>query len=294
MADARELGISRRRVRDAVADGRLRRVLHNVYVGAEAPDTVELRAAAAGRVLSAQSVITDRTAAWIHDVDAFVHAEHEVLPPVESCALRWKARTRRDGVAGRTRDLEARDVMTMSGVRVTTPLRTALDLGCNLHRRDAFATLCLFMKLHAITREDLEREALRFRGRRGVVQLRQLIPWADPRVDSVREAWTLLAIIEAGLAMPEPQFWVEDDGVPVFRLDFAYPRHKVAVEYDGREWHLLTSEQKRHDAERRAWLEREGWTVIVVRNGDFTGAALDRWLQELRRALAPTYSNRRW
>jgi len=34
--------------------------------------------------------------------------------------------------------------------------------------------------------------------------------------------------------------------------------------------------------------------VIVVRIGDFTGDALDRWLDELRAALRPTYSNRRW
>jgi hypothetical protein len=294
MADARQLAISRRRVRNAVADGTLRRVLHNVYVRSEVPDTVELRAAAAGHVLSADSVIIDRTAAWIHGVDVFVHREHEVVPAVESCALRWKARARRDGVDGRTRDLKPRDIMTISGVRVTTPLRTALDLGCNLHRRDAFAALCLRLQRHRLTGEMLGREALRFGRRRGVVQLRQLIPWADPRVESTREAWTLLAIRDVGLPAPEPQFWVEDDGVLVFRLDFAYPLHKVAIEYDGRDWHLLTEEQRRHDAERREWLKSQGWTVIVVRNGDFTGAALERWIGELRRALASTYSNRRW
>ena len=36
------------------------------------------------------------------------------------------------------------------------------------------------------------------------------------------------------------------------------------------------------------------WTVIVVRRGDFTGERLDRWLGELRDALQPDYSNRRW
>ena len=128
-----------------------------------------------------------------------------------------------------------------------------------------------------------------------MIQLRQLIPRAEPRVESTREAWTLLAILDADLPAPEPQVWIEDeDGVAVYRVDFGYPRSKVAVEYDGRDWHLLTDEQKHHDAERRAWLKSQGWTVIVVRNGDFTGSALDSWLRELRKALAPTYSNRRW
>jgi hypothetical protein len=31
----------------------------------------------------------------------------------------------------------------------------------------------------------------------------------------------------------------------------------------------------------------------VVRSGDFTGSALDRWLDEVRDALATPYSNRR-
>jgi hypothetical protein len=295
LADADALGIGARTLRRAVADGRVRRVLRGVYARSELPDTVDLRAVAAGRALKPHCVVTDRTAAWIHGVDVFVHSEHEVLPPVESCALRWKARARRDGVDGRTRDLSPRDIMTVSGVRVTTPLRTALDLGCNLHRRDAFAALCLFRKGFGLSTRALESEALRFRRRRGVVQLRQLIPWTDARVESPREAWTLLTILDAGLPAPEVQVWVEDDdGVPVFRVDLAYPRHRIAVEYDGRDWHHLTDEQKRHDAERRGWLRSHGWTVIVVRAGDFTGAALDAWLLELRRLLAATYSNRRW
>jgi very-short-patch-repair endonuclease len=77
-------------------------------------------------------------------------------------------------------------------------------------------------------------------------------------------------------------------------LDLAYPRLRVVVEYDGEDFHDRTEEQRRHDAERRAWLEEHDWTVVVVKKGDFTGAGLDRWLGELRRALRPTYSNRRW
>ena len=120
---------------------------------------------------------------------------------------------------GRTRDLAAGDIMVISGVRVTTPLRTALDLGCHLHRRDALAALDQFMRHHGLGREHMTTEALRFFRRRGVVQLRQLIPLADPRAESPRESWTRLAIVDAGLPCPEPQHWIEVDGVPTFRLD---------------------------------------------------------------------------
>lgn len=294
LTDAARLGIPRHRVHLAVRDGVLRRVLRGVFVRAEVPDSIELRAAAASIVVGPSSVITDRTAAWVHGVDVLTHGEHDALPPIESCVLRWKSRSRRHGVDGRTRDLADDDIMIISGVRVTTPLRTALDLGCNLHRKDALAALDQFIRIHGLTCDALATAVMRYFRRRGVVQLRQLIPLADGRSESPRESWTRLAIIDAGLPVPEAQFWVEIDGVPTYRVDLAYPRLRVAIEYDGEEFHDRTEQQRLHDAERRAWLEAHGWTVVVVRNGDFTGAGLDRWIQEVRRALRPSYTNRRW
>jgi hypothetical protein len=293
-ARARELGISRKQLAGAVDNRLIRRVLQGVYVRTDQPDSVETRASCAALVIAPGSVLRDRTAAWIHGVDVFTHAEHEVLPPIETCVPRFRSPTDRTGIDGGTRDLAEEDVMTVGGVRVTTPLRTALDLGCHLRRREALAALDQFMRLHDLRREEYASAAVRFFRRRGVVQLRQLIALADPRADSPRESWTRLAIIDAGLPAPEPQFWVEVDGVPTFCLDLAYPRHRVAVEYDGEEFHDRTPEQREHDAGRRSWLERDGWTIIVVRRGDFTGAGLDRWLGELRAALRPSYSTRRW
>jgi hypothetical protein len=127
-----------------------------------------------------------------------------------------------------------------------------------------------------------------------VVQARQLVPLVNPDIESLREAWTYLEIGDAGIPLPEAQYWVEIDGVPTYRLDFAYPHIRVCVEYDGFEAHERTPEQREYDRKRRQLLRDHGWTVIVVRRGDFTGDALDRWLRELRDALTPSYSNRRW
>jgi hypothetical protein len=293
-ARARALGIGRSRLDSALRDGLIRRVLHGVYLRADQPDTVETRVACAALVIAPGSVLRDRTAAWVHGVDVLTYGEHDLLPPLETCVPRFRAPSDRHGIDGGTRDLARDDVMMIRGVSVTTPLRTALDLGCHLRRRDALAALDQFMRVHEISRGQLRREAVRFFRRRGVVQLRRLIPLADHRAESPRESWTRLEIIDAGLPCPEPQYWIEINGVPTYRLDLAYPRLRIAVEYDGDEFHHRTDEQKRHDAERREWLERHGWTVIVVRNGDFTSPGLQRWLGELRVALRPTYSNRRW
>ena len=109
----------------------------------------------------------------------------------------------------------------------------------------------------------------------------------------MRESWVRITIIDAGLPAPDLQVWVVDDGVPRYRLDLAYRRRKVAVEYDGEDGHLQTEEQIEDDEARRAWLRARGWVVIVVRSGDFTGARLDRWISALRVAMRPSYSNRR-
>lgn len=293
-AQAPEMGLSRKALATCLRERSVRRVLHGVYLRADQPDTVETRVACASLVIAPGSVVRDRTAAWIHGISLLTAAEQEVLPPVETCVGRFRAPSDRAGVDGGTRDLAEHDVTTVDGLLVTTPLRTALDLGCNLHRRDALAALDQFMRLHGIAREQLGAEAVRFFRRRGVVQLRQLIPLADARAESVRESWTRLAVIDAGLPCPEPQVWIEVDGVPTYRLDLAYRRHRIGIEYDGAEFHARTDEQRRRDTQRRQWLRSEGWTVLVVRNGDFSGPGLDRWLSELRTALRSRYSNRRW
>ncbi|MDQ6527367.1 DUF559 domain-containing protein [Nocardioides sp. LHD-245] len=150
------------------------------------------------------------------------------------------------------------------------------------------------LNFHGLTRGHLLREVARFRRRRGVVQCRQLAALVDPRVESHREAWVLLELHDQGFPRPEPQWWIKVAGVPTYRLDFAYPSAKVCVEYDGEDFHDLTDQQRRNDRERRRWLRENGWTVIVVKRGDFTSPATDRWIRAVDQALAATYTNRRW
>lgn len=293
-ATLRELGMSDWRIRQLLASGVIRRVIHGVYARADLDDTMELRIEAIATVVDPRHVVVDRTAAWIHGVDVLLFAEHEFVPPVETCALRGRHPTERAAADGRRRDLVPDDITVVGGVRVTTPLRTAMDLGCNLRRRDAMAALIAIAREHGITPAQIRQRLPRFRRRRGVVQLRELIDLIDPRIESAREAWVWLAIHDAGLPEPEPQVWIDVGGVPTYRLDFAYRRSRVCVEYNGVDFHDMTDEQRRSDKERHDWLRAHGWTVVVVRLGDFTGDGLDRWLRELREALRPTYSNRRW
>lgn len=281
---AHAVGISRKRLDRLVRERDVRRVLRGVYVRADVPDTIDVRAAAARLVLSPFAVACDRTAAWLLGIDTLEHRELEILPPLEAYVLRDHSRPRRRGCAGGTRDLRSRDVCEQDGLRLTTPLRTALDLACKLRRRDALAALDGFMREYGLATRQLERELVRYFRRRGVVQARELVPLADPASESPGESWTRIEIVDHGLPAPRLQWWVVENGDRLFRLDLAYPLHKVAVEYDGREFHD-DDVRREHDRRRRTWLREHGWTVIVVTKDDFTPEAVDRWIQEIRDAL---------
>lgn len=298
LAEVLSAGLTEQALRGRLRRGSLRTVLRGVYASPDDEDSLEFRARCASKVTSPHHVLTDRTAAWIHGVDVLVTAELAKLPPIETCALRGHQPTKVTGTDGRTRDLRPDDIMTIHGVRVTTPVRTALDLGCCLRRREAFAALNAFARAYGLTRADYLRRLPRFRGRRGVIQLRELVGLVDPRLESQRESWVYLEIVTAGLPRPEPQVWIDVGGVPTYRLDLAYPDLRVCVEYDGFAAHESDPGQAEYDAARRRWLREHGWRIIVVRNGDFTGDRLAAWVGRLREALREAadaaYSNRRW
>ena len=283
-AEAARLGTSRTTLSRWVKEGRLRRLFTGIYIRADVPDTTLLRAQAARLVLSEHSVVCDRTAAWIHGIDVHRYAELDSVPELETVVLRGHDPTDRWGCRGGSRDLVEGDWQLIGGVRVTTPVRTALDLACRLPRRDVIAALDAFAFECGVTIAQLNRLLLRYHRRRGVVQARELVQLVDARSESRRESWTRIEIHDQGLPAPTPQHWIVVDGLPTYRLDLAYPRARVAVEYDGEDFHT-SPEQRAHDEERRAWLRDHGWYVVVVTRGCFSGAALVAWTAEVREAL---------
>jgi very-short-patch-repair endonuclease len=292
-ADLDVLQVSDGQLRRAIRDRQVRVVIRGVFVRYDVPDSLELRLEAVAHHLAPGQVVCDRTAAWLHGVDMFSQAEKVLVPRVESAVMPGRRASKAAEVRGRNRSLLKRDIGELNGLRVTTPLRTALDLACNLHRKDGLAALDVFARLHGIRVEQLERELPRFRRRRGVIQARALVRLMDSRAESVRESWVRLTLVEAGLPLPDLQVWVDRNGVPTYRLDLAYPASRVAIEYDGEPFHR-SQESRAHDRQRREWLREQGWTLIIVRNGDFSSPALETWIGRVRDALESSYCNLRW
>jgi Protein of unknown function (DUF559) len=283
-ATALALGITKRRLADGVREATLLKPFRNVYIPTDIRLTTEVRARAAALVINDNAVVCDRTAAWIWGVDCFQFRELDGTPPLEIFMLRGHRASRRPEIRGGQRELIAADITMVGGVRVTTPSRTALDLGCGLGRRDALAAMDALARACELKLSDFLRLLPRYAGRRGVVQLRELVPLVDARAESAGESWMRMEIHDHGLPRPEVNWWVDVDGVRTFRLDLAYPHAKVAVEYDGEEFHSR-DEDKAADAARRKWLEQHGWIVIVVDKASFTDDAIHEWITAIREAL---------
>lgn len=281
---ALEAGLTRWDLAQLVKRHEVRRVLTNLYIPWDHPDSLETRAQAAGLVLADHAVAVDRTAAWIWGVDARSPWQLDLPPEVEFFVLRGNTRIRRPEVRSGERDLLPSDITSVEGIAVTVPVRTSLDLACGLGAYEALAAMDALARAQGATVPSLTAALPRFAGRRGVVQARRLVPLVDERAESTGESFTRFAISEEGLPAPQPQYWVRVGGVPTYRLDLAYPRHKICVEYDGEEFHS-SDEAKENDRRRRKWLRDHGWIVIVVTKDDLRGPDRDAWLRELRAAL---------
>ena len=270
MHQATAWGVTRQRLRSLVSSGLVRPLLREVYVAAQAPDSIETRAKALGLVIPETAVITDRTAAWLHGVDVLPRGAVGSVPPI-SVFHTDDTRVRRPGVAAGRRGLLPTDRTVIHGVQVTTALRTALDLGRLLRRFDAMAAIDGFLRI-GVPHEVLLAEIERFRGYRGVRQLRALAPLGDGLAESVAESALRLYWYDAGLPTPVLQFWEYDDaGAPVYRLDITLPEIGYCAEYDGEDFHT-SPKDRAHDEARREWLSHErGWDIDVFTKEDVYG-----------------------
>jgi hypothetical protein len=281
-AQARGWGVSDWQLRRLVEEGYVRRVLPGVHVAAQTPDTVLTRARALAMVVHPAAVVTDRTAAWLHGVEILPRSRMPEVPPLQ-VFHRPGHRLKGVGLASGERLLAPEDVVRLDGIRVTSPLRTALDLGRLLWRFDALAALDGFLR-NGLDHDELLAGVDRFAGYRGVVQLRVLAPLADSRAESAAESALRLHWEDAGLPRPVPQLAL-DGGA--FRLDLALPALRYAAEYDGAEFHSSDADRD-HDLRRRLTISREhGYRFGIFTADDLYragGDATARLLGDVREA----------
>ncbi len=183
------------------------------------------------------------------------------------------------GVVTRRDMLRCSEIQTIDGCAVTTPERTAFDIGRRAGRRLAVARLDALTRATGFNVDDVLTVAKCHPGTRGLRQLESILALVDGGAESPQESYLRLLLIEAGLPRPQTQIAVlGSDGFPVAYLDMGWPDHMVAVEYDG-DQHRTDRRQYVKDIRRIEMLERMGWIIVRV-------VAEDRPTDILRRVRA--------
>ena len=178
------------------------------------------------------------------------------------------------------------------GVRLTTPASTWAALGAVIidhYDLIAVADAVVREKIFSddppplATLEQLH-AALAAGRRVGGAALRQALPRVRTRSASRMETRCRLILSDAGLPEPQLNYMVFDrDGKFVACVDMAYPRQKIAIEYEG-EHHLRDPEQWAKDIARYEALAAAGWFVIRVTKADVFDGRRDL-VRRVRQAL---------
>jgi len=179
-------------------------------------------------------------------------------------------------------------IQLVSSRRATTPAWTAVELAREARRPRALAVLDAAVHSAWCTPADLAEAAHRQRGRRGIVQVRDLLRWVDGRAESAMESEARLAMLDGGLPQPELQYLIHGRDGEVWRVDFAWPEARVAVEYESVAWHAGRLEMER-DKSRFAGIQDIDWIVIPIVVADVRrspGRMCERIQRHLDRAAA--------
>lgn len=172
-------------------------------------------------------------------------------------------RRRQAGLLVRTDRVAADEIMTVGGISVTTPARTAYDIGRYVLRPDALGRLDALYRATRFRADEVDGLIARYGPVRGVRQLRELLPLVDAGAESLKESWLRLLLVDAGLPAPETQIPVTDGNEAFAFLDMGWRDLQLAVEYDG-DHHRTDRPSYVRDLRRLPKIETKGWEVMRI------------------------------
>ncbi|KAA8884981.1 DUF559 domain-containing protein [Nocardia colli] len=233
------------------------RVFPDVYLRKGCTLDAEGRARAAAHWAKGSGVLIGYSAAALHgtrwldpDYPAEIARTEHCKPP--------------GGIRSVCTVIESAECCEIDGFRVTTPARTAFDLGRRLPRAQAVPILDALCAATGLDPQHIENVARVHPGTRGVTRLSAILQLIDAGAESPPESHTRLLLTDDGLPRPTTQLVIRDSfGGFVARVDMGWEEWRVAVEYDGAH-HWTDPTQRTKDIDRIATLESLGWRVIRV------------------------------
>jgi very-short-patch-repair endonuclease len=241
------------------------RLFPDVYVSAEADVDHALRARAAASVLLPHAVVSGASAAVLWGLDDVAAADS----PVELTVPPGTRRSTAPGLVLRRRELDPDVVRPVLGVRATAPETTAPELAARLPTSEGVVLLDRFVAARATTLRTLRLDAAERTGR-GCRRAREACALAEGLTASPQETRLRLLLHASALPAPVGPFVVRRGTTFLARVDFAWPAHRIALEYEGA-WHTtrIAADRRRIEA-----LQAAGWRVLVVTAADLRSPAV--------------------
>ncbi|MEV4463045.1 DUF559 domain-containing protein [Micromonospora echinofusca] len=239
-----------------------RRLLPDIYVHVDGHREEDHRmwCAAVALTLPPGAAISGLSAAFLWGADLLPRAS-PVFVTLPGAARRRPTQR----VSVNQRSISVREITRFAGLPVTTGVRTAFDLGRQLPRTDALVAVDALLHRRVARLPALSSYLDTHKGWPGTAQLREVLTLAEPLSESPMETRLRLVLHDAGLPPLTAQHDVygahaQHGRIFLGRVDLAYPRWRIAIEYEGDHHRERTHFQR--DVARLNALRAAGWLVL--------------------------------
>ena len=242
----------------------------DVYIEKDARTNLYINTVAAWLWSKRTGIIAGRAAAalygarWIEDT-----------APIEMIAKHGR---RQPGIVIREERLGDDEVHMIGDLPVTTPARTALDLGRHLPRDAAVAHLDALAAVTGVTTAETAILEERYQGARGMPGARTAISLMDGGARSPRETALRLLLVDAGLPKPRTAIHLSDDLWDA-TIGMGWEGPKVGIDCEEARCGMNAMQ----DTACQDMLQRLGWHYIRVLPQHPRAVILHRVRQALRR-----------
>ena len=280
------LGVTRPMIHTAARVGRITRLAKGVYIASSAvatePVARHLQRALAQQLLRSTAIASHHTAALAWDLD-LVDPQAAAAAPVAFTKPPGSS-TRSEATADATVGVRAlphhHRVQHPSGLLVTTPARTAVDVAAGLRTPEALITLDSAARLALVEHVGSRRVRDHYTRARSLAatvapleeaaavagtqvtrpRLARLVALTDPRRESGLESLSYGTMIDLGFPLPELQARIITTEGDAY-VDFLWREQMVIGEADGLKKYATPADLHREKL-RQELLERMGYVVV--------------------------------
>ena len=280
-------GLSNQQLQRRVATGTLTRVLPRVYRHASTPESWRQRLWAAYLWAGEGAAVSHQAAGALWELDGCAPGavtlitDRAVKTTIETIQIY------------RVAEIPSHHLTRRSGLRLTTPTRTIIDLAGVVPGEDLEAALDCALRRGSTSLMRLDGELARSsgRGQRGRSALTRLLRERSADYSpthSVLETRFRQLLKRNGLPLPAQQHTIRRQRGGFARVDFIYPEHRLVIELDGFAWHG-SRQSWQQDLQRQNDLVAAGFKVLRYTWRDISteGAAI---VETLRSFFLPTLS----